>query len=149
MIVVINAGSSSVKFAVFMAPGTPSRASLLSQGAFSGIGQTVRFRASDAAGATLVDQTMDATTTHEDTLDVLLGWLDKHYPDRPLLAAGHRVVHGGAHFYAPVMIDADMIDALRQGAPLSMGIDHPAYEVSPLVVTAAVRDSLLNDLTVS
>lgn len=43
----------------------------------------------------------------------------------------------------------DMIDALRQGAPLSMGIDHPAYEVSPLVVTAAVRDSLLNDLTVS
>ena len=42
----------------------------------------------------------------------------------------------------------DMIDALRQGASLSMGIDHPAYEVSPLVVTAAVRDSLLNDLTV-
>ena len=42
----------------------------------------------------------------------------------------------------------DMIDALRQGASLSMGIDHPAYEVTPLVVTAAVRDSLLNDLTV-
>ena len=42
----------------------------------------------------------------------------------------------------------DMIDTLRQGASLSMGIDHPAYEVSPLVVTAAVRDSLLNDLTV-
>lgn len=119
MIVVINAGSSSVKFAVFMAPGTPSRASLLSQGAFSGIGQTVRFHASDAAGATLVDQTMDATTTHEDTLDVLLGWLDKHYPDRPLLAAGHRVVHGGAHFYAPVVIDAEVINALRQLIPLA------------------------------
>ena len=42
----------------------------------------------------------------------------------------------------------DMIDALRQGASLSMGIDHPAHEVTPLVVTAAVRDSLLNDLTV-
>lgn len=43
----------------------------------------------------------------------------------------------------------DMIAAQRQGAPLNIGIDHPAYEVAPLVVTAAVRDSLLNDLTVS
>lgn len=41
----------------------------------------------------------------------------------------------------------DMIDALRQGASLSMGIDHPAYMVPAEPVTAAVRDSLIDDLT--
>ncbi len=41
----------------------------------------------------------------------------------------------------------DMIKALCQGAPLSMGIDHPAYEVPAMPVTGAVRDSLVDDLT--
>ncbi|SEL10476.1 DUF3501 family protein [Nitrosovibrio tenuis] len=42
-----------------------------------------------------------------------------------------------------------MIEALRHGAPLSMGIDHPAYNAPPESVTGAVRESLLNDLTSS
>ena len=111
MIVVVNAGSSSIKFALFSAAGRPSRASLLSQGGLSGIGQTVRFRASDTAGAVIADQTLDATTTHEGAVDVLLGWLDQNYPDSPLLAAGHRVVHGGMHYCAPVVIDAAVIES--------------------------------------
>ena len=41
----------------------------------------------------------------------------------------------------------DMIEALRQGASLSMGISHPAYEIPSVAITAAVRDSLLDDLT--
>lgn len=41
----------------------------------------------------------------------------------------------------------DMIKALRQGAPLSMGIDHPAYEIPAMPVTGTVRDSLVDDLT--
>ncbi len=41
----------------------------------------------------------------------------------------------------------DMIEALRQGAFLSMGISHPAYEIPSVAITAAVRNSLLNDLT--
>jgi uncharacterized protein DUF3501 len=45
-------------------------------------------------------------------------------------------------------LSRDMIEALRQGAPLSMGISHPAYEMPPVTVTSAVRDSLLDDLTV-
>lgn len=44
-------------------------------------------------------------------------------------------------------LSKDMIKALRQGAPLSMGIDHPAYEVPALPVTGTVRDSLVDDLT--
>ena len=43
----------------------------------------------------------------------------------------------------------DMIRALRQGAVLSMGIDHPAYQARVEPVDAAVRDSLLNDLAAS
>jgi hypothetical protein len=41
----------------------------------------------------------------------------------------------------------DMIEALRQGTSLSMGIDHPAYQIPAMPVTAAVRDSLIDDLT--
>ena len=41
----------------------------------------------------------------------------------------------------------DMIEALRQGTPLSMGIDHPAYQIPAMPITAAVRDSLIDDLT--
>jgi hypothetical protein len=41
----------------------------------------------------------------------------------------------------------DMIEALRQGASLSMGVSHPAYEIPPVAIAAAVRDSLLDDLT--
>jgi hypothetical protein len=41
----------------------------------------------------------------------------------------------------------DMIEALRQGASLSMGISHPAYEIPSVAITAAVRNSLLDDLT--
>lgn len=41
----------------------------------------------------------------------------------------------------------DMIKALRQGVPLSMGIDHPAYEIPAMPVTGTVRDSLVDDLT--
>ena len=41
----------------------------------------------------------------------------------------------------------DMIEALRQGTSLSMGIDHPAYQIPAMPITAAVRDSLIDDLT--
>jgi hypothetical protein len=45
-------------------------------------------------------------------------------------------------------LSRDIIEALRRGAPLSMGISHSAYEMPPVTVTSAVRDSLLDDLTV-
>lgn len=41
-----------------------------------------------------------------------------------------------------------MIEVLRQGAPLTMGIDHPAYRIPAMPITSAVRDSLIGDLTV-
>lgn len=134
MIVVVNAGSSSIKFSLFSAPGRPNRASLLSEGGFSGIGQTVRFGARDAAGAVLADQTLDAATTHEDAIDVLLGWLQQSYPDNPLLAAGHRVVHGGTHYYTPVVIDAAVIDQLRQLIPLA-----PLHQPHHIAAIEALR----------
>jgi len=40
----------------------------------------------------------------------------------------------------------EIVEALRQGASLSMGISHPAYEIPSVPITAAVRDSLLDDL---
>ena len=51
--------------------------------------------------------------THEDALAALLRWLEVHFRDDQLVAAGHRVVHGGSLYTAPVLIDASVIAALQ------------------------------------
>lgn len=45
-------------------------------------------------------------------------------------------------------LSADIIHSLRQGAPLSMGVDHQAYQARIDITDASIRDSLLNDLTI-
>ena len=57
--------------------------------------------------------------THEDALAALLSWLETHFQDHHLVAAGHRVVHGGSLYTAPVRIDAAVIDELTP--PYSAG----------------------------
>ncbi len=118
-ILVLNAGSSSIKFSVFLGHETPSRQGLICEGACEGIGRRVHFTAKDRSSASLVDEYLTDGTTHEDALAALLRWLEVHYLDNQLVAAGHRVVHGGSLYIAPVLIDAAVIDALRKLIPLA------------------------------
>jgi acetate kinase len=119
IILVLNAGSSSIKFSVFRAAGRPDRSGLMCEGACEGIGHQGHFVAKDGAGASLTDQQVNDKTTHEDALALLLRWLDDRFPRDPLVVAGHRVVHGGARYTGPVRIDDAVIAELRRLVPLA------------------------------
>lgn len=71
--------------------------------------------------------------THEDALAALLRWLEGTFQDLRLVAAGHRVVHGGSLYTAPVRIDASVIAELRRLIPLA-----PLHQPHHLAAIAAL-----------
>ena len=132
-ILVLNAGSSSIKFSVFPGHERPSRQGIICEGECEGIGHRVHFTAKDRAGASLVDEYLAEGTTHEEALAALLRWLEDHFPDDQLVAAGHRVVHGGSLYTAPVRIDASVTAELRRLIPLA-----PLHQPHNLAAIAAL-----------
>jgi acetate kinase len=132
-ILVLNAGSSSIKFSVFTGRLWPSRQGLICNGECQGIGHRVCFTAKDGAGASQVDEYLPEGTTHEHALAALLRWLERNYQDHLLVAAGHRVVHGGSFYFAPVRIDESVLAELRRLIPLA-----PLHQPHNLAAIAAV-----------
>ncbi len=118
-LLVLNAGSSSIKFSLFEGHTRPGSKELICDGEFEGIGHRVHFVAKDHSGRARADQYLTETTSHEDALGTLLNWLERQFPNHRLIAAGHRVVHGGSHYDVPVCIDSSVIDALRRLVPLA------------------------------
>src|SRR6187399_3082509 len=100
---VLNAGSSSLKFCVFAhAPETAWR--LAARGQLDGIGSTPRFTAKGAGGEVLANHPLDAKL-HDarGALDHLAGWLRSAFGGARVVGVGHRVVHGGLRT-APVLL---------------------------------------------
>lgn len=128
-ILVLNAGSSSVKFQLFEAAADgPSR---LLRGQIEQIGLAPRFKARDAGGATVAERTF-ATDDLPDTdaaLWMLAGWLRDERQVNPV-AVGHRVVHGGPDYAAPVRIDRQVLERLEQLSPLA--ILHQPANLTPI-----------------
>jgi acetate kinase len=118
-ILVLNAGSSSIKFSVFPGHERPTRQALICEGECEGIGHRVHFTARDGRRASLVDAYLAEGTTHEEALVALLDWVEGHFHDDRLVAAGHRVVHGGSLYTAPVVINAQVSAELRRLIPLA------------------------------
>lgn len=132
-ILVINAGSSSIKFSLFPGDKRPTRQDLLCEGEFSGIRHRAHFTAEDGAGAPIVDEQLKEGATHEDALAALLRWMDKRFPQDRLIAVGHRVVHGGALYSEPVLIDAEVVAELTRLVPLA-----PLHQPHHLAAIAAI-----------
>ena len=118
-ILTLNAGSSSIKFSLYSAAPPIAQKSMICEGEIDGLGDQARFRAKDAAGARLVDRELDGAADHETALKTLLAWFELQYSGQTLAAAGHRVVHGGQDFNAPVAIDASVMDRLQALVPLA------------------------------
>src|SRR5262245_34891987 len=98
---VLNAGSSSLKFSVDRRPEA-SRWSLDTRGQIDGIGTSPRFSAKDTSGTRLADNPLEAVANAPAALDALASWLRKHYGGGArVLGVGHRVVHGGAKYAGP------------------------------------------------
>ena len=119
-ILVLNAGSSSLKFSVFFdcAPGAPQ---LAFRGQIEAILTRPHFTAHDATGALLAECRLSETTQlgHHAAADYLLDWLEDRLGGQRLVGAGHRVVHGGLEFSAPVRVSAAILDALERLVPLA------------------------------
>jgi acetate kinase len=132
-ILVMNAGSSSIKFALFPGHERPNRQGILCEGECEGIGHRVHFTAKDRVGALLVDEYLAEGSTHEEALAALMPWLEDHFQDHQLVAAGHRVVHGGSLYTAPVLVDASVMAELRRLIPLA-----PLHQPHNLAAIAAL-----------
>ncbi|WP_042264189.1 acetate/propionate family kinase [Paraburkholderia heleia] len=118
VILVLNAGSSSIKFSFFSGHPRPERTDALCHGECEGIGERLHFTAKTRGGAVLADEYPEGIT-HTDALSELLRWIGRHFRDHRLVATGHRVVHGGLHHISPVRIDAAIVEELRRLIPLA------------------------------
>jgi acetate kinase len=118
-ILVVNAGSSSLKFAVYREHA--SHLALSCRGQVEAIGRSPRFAARDAAGTIIAEKSWSpaAGAGHETAFAVLCQWIDAHLGGDRLVAAGHRVVHGGTVFTRPVRIDAAVLEGLTALSPLA------------------------------
>ena len=115
---VLNAGSSSLKFCVFVRPEHDGWR-LESRGQIDGIGTAPRLKAKDAKGATLTDEDVTSARDGEGAIETLAGWLRSNYGGSRVLGVGHRVVHGGARFAGPTVVDDDVLGELESLSPLA------------------------------
>ncbi|WP_085315569.1 acetate/propionate family kinase [Derxia lacustris] len=129
----LNAGSSSIKFALFAADGPQ----LGIVGQIEGIGATAAFHAHSVDGR--IDehhawQDGHGPIDHADALTWIIAWLAQKQPGLDVVAVGHRVVHGGLAYAAPVLIDDDVVNRLAQLEPLA-----PLHQPHNLAGVAAAR----------
>ncbi|MFO1102065.1 MAG: acetate/propionate family kinase [Methylocystis sp.] len=116
LVVTLNAGSSSVKFALFAADAEWPR--LMVSGAVEGLGARPRFRVEIVDGKAS-ERKLDATLGHGQAIAEIFNWVEDSYPAATVSAIGHRVVHGGLRYSAPVIIDAETLAELKALIPLA------------------------------
>ena len=134
---VVNAGSSSLKFCVYRRPAE-SAWRLEVRGQIDGIGTSPRLKAADGVGASVADEKLDTSIRDgRAALGVLAGWLRARYGGSRVLGVGHRVVHGGATYAGPTIVTPAVLEDLRALVPLA-----PLHQPYNLAAIEAVRDTL-------
>ena len=130
-ILVVNAGSSSVKFQIFEhSPSTVSHH--LIKGQLDGIGSKPRLRATTRDGTSLVDKSYEPGKI-ADTSSAIAeagAWL-RSSQSLTLAAVGHRVVHGGPDFDRPVVVNRDILTRLEKYCPLAPL--HQPHNLAPIL----------------
>ena len=140
-ILVVNAGSSSIKCAVFIDNGTlANQLNLVYHHDISGIGTRAYFQIKTAEGSYLLQQEL-GQLDHQQAFTVILEWLEQYAPHLNLTAAGHRVVHGGNQFTVPVVIDEAVLRQLEQLIPLAPL--HQPHNLTPIKTFQQLKPHLL------
>jgi acetate kinase len=129
-IAVLNAGSSSIKFSLFTASG--NELELVARGQAEGLFTSPRFVARDAQGRDLAERSWGTGVRlgHDGALDHLVAFLRTDFAQHRLVAVGHRVVHGGLAYSAPVRVDATVLAALEKFVPLAPL--HQPHNLAPI-----------------
>ncbi|HLN10227.1 MAG TPA: acetate kinase, partial [Xanthobacteraceae bacterium] len=133
-ILVVNAGSSSVKFQVF-AIGEADRLERLLKGQVDGIGSAPRLKASGSQGEALIDRAFELAALPDlpAALQTAGDWLNEQLQANPV-AIGHRVVHGGPLYSGPMLIDDKVLADLERYIPLA-----PLHQPHNLMPIRALR----------
>lgn len=131
LLLVINAGSSSLKFQVFE-QDSPRTIAKVMGGQISGVGtDRPHFKVTDDQQIQRVNRALEPAQVADPAaaLAILLGWLDEQLPSTPV-AVGHRIVHGGTEFSGSVVLDDDIIAQLE--ALVSLAPLHQPHNLAPV-----------------
>jgi acetate kinase len=125
IIIVINAGSTSVKFAAYGADDTSGSPPLLCHGQVDGMQGDPHFVVQNATGQPLDRHEWGDghVIDHAVALRFAINWLEANLAGKKVAAAGHRVVLGGPRFEAPALIEGDVLDYLE-----SLAIMEPSHQ---------------------
>ena len=120
-VLVLNAGSSSLKFALYPVDGDVAAAPAVS-GQVEGIGARPEVTFKTAAGERIQEPVVTGGSQgeqHRDALEHVFALLVRHNPALDIVAAGHRIVHGGEHYSAPTRLDEAVLRTLDTFVPLA------------------------------
>ena len=125
---VLNAGSSSIKFSLFEAPGLEAGV----RGQVEGIYTAPRFVAKEPSGRVIAERSWPQGTSlgHEGALWHIVDHLREHLSGGRLAGIGHRVVHGGLRYTHPVRVDAAVVATLSEFVPLAPL--HQPHNLTPI-----------------
>lgn len=136
-VLVVNAGSSSLKFTVYRNLQADS-ADVEAAGQIEGIGTAPRFTAHNGAGEKLTDERLgDTANDVRGALDSLARWLRSRFAGTHVLGVGHRVVHGGAKYHQPTIVTSQVMHDLRALTPLA-----PLHQPHNLAAIDAVSERM-------
>ncbi|MBV9994331.1 MAG: acetate/propionate family kinase [Caulobacteraceae bacterium] len=130
--VVVNAGSSSIKLGLYEA--SPPQ-TLLYRGQLAQIGLAPKLEVRDALGKVVADRRW-ASLDHKGAAQAVLETARELAKGIPVTGVGHRVVHGGMSYAAPIRVDSEALAALKQLSPLA-----PLHQPHNLAVIEAIADA--------
>lgn len=138
-LLVINAGSSSIKFAIYQKDTSSVQLVADAAGQIEGIGSQPNFTVNSADGVVLIERTLSVDEAHNHTgaITIIRAWLQDYLADGTLLAVGHRIVHGGQHYSAPVLINSTVLAELESLIPLA-----PLHQPHNLVTIRALLETM-------
>ena len=134
VVLVLNAGSSSIKFSLYELRKGEAVTEAMSFGEINGIGGIPRFTFSQQADENPQHQTLSARLDWRELLSIILKWVESHITGHELIAAGHRVVHGGADFTRPVIINDKILQQFNALIPLA-----PSHQPQNLAAIEVVQ----------
>ncbi|MGL6022143.1 MAG: acetate/propionate family kinase [Chitinophagaceae bacterium] len=125
VILVVNCGSSSVKFKVYT-----KTLELIAQAQITGLDVIPTFVGKDAKGNTLDKFDWTEKKTHKNALEYIFEWLPKKFEGIQIGVVGHRVVHGAYYYHEPTFITDEVIEKLEEIMPISPL--HGPFNIMPI-----------------
>jgi len=142
-ILTLNAGSSSLKFALFDIAGDDVRAAIT--GEIEKLDSAPHLVARDAQGRVFAEKDWDHAPAFDALVDEILTWAEAHLNGNALVAVGHRMVHGGPDHTAPARVTPALLKALDDLVPLAPL--HLPHNIAPIRAVAKARPDLVQVVT--